>query len=120
MLLQDIRRGEGVCLIDPLGVIADEIVDHIPTDRINETCYWNVADLEWPIGFNILQGFPGEERHATVSRLLATFAGLWDLSPARTPSIWNILSNGVAALVEHEHASLVWLQRFLTDDPWRM
>src|SRR5947209_19478805 len=48
LLLQDIERGDGVCFIDPLGVIADEIVDHIPRSRINDTCYWNVADLDWP------------------------------------------------------------------------
>jgi DNA helicase HerA-like ATPase len=46
MILQDIDAGHGVGVIDPHGDLALELLDHIPRRRIEETVYFDPADLE--------------------------------------------------------------------------
>src|SRR3954470_8176409 len=70
MLIQDIHRGEGVCLIDPLGTSAQTLLSYIPRHRTEDVRYLNVADLERPLGLNILSGFAAEHRHRAVSAVV--------------------------------------------------
>ena len=78
MLSQDIARGDDVTLIDPHGHLAEKLLDHIPPERVEDVCYFNVADLERPIGFNILDAaVPPEKRHLAVPAVVAAFSGIW-------------------------------------------
>src|SRR4051794_7396185 len=87
MLIQDIARGEGVCLIDPLGTTAEEVIDHIPSWRTDDFRYFNVADPERPLGLNTLSGGTPDAITATIS----AFAALWGLSREHTPQLLSIL-----------------------------
>ena len=122
MIAADIAAGEGVTLIDPHGGLAETILDHIPPSRTEDVCYFNVADTERPIGFNILQtdGLPAEKRHLAVSAVLAAFSGIWGLTPERAPRLLNILKYAVAALLETPGATLLSLERLLTDEAYRL
>jgi len=33
----------------------DTVLEHIPNNRINDVILFDVADGDWPIGFNLLQ-----------------------------------------------------------------
>ena len=37
MIAQDLARGEGVCLIDPLGHIAETVLSYVPRSRTEGT-----------------------------------------------------------------------------------
>ena len=50
MIAQDLARGEGVCLIDPLGHTAETVLSYVPRWRTHQVRYLNVADLERPVG----------------------------------------------------------------------
>ncbi|GAH47562.1 unnamed protein product, partial [marine sediment metagenome] len=63
MAIQDIREGRGVGFIDPHGEAAERLLDFVPSERINDVVYFNPADLEYPIGFNPMQGVAKESRH---------------------------------------------------------
>ncbi len=52
MIVQNIHRGEGVCLIDPLGHTAEQVLSYVPSSRTEQVRYLNVADLERPVGLN--------------------------------------------------------------------
>jgi len=54
LILQDIVAGHGVAVIDPHGDLANDILDHIPSHRIEDVTYFNPADTEFPVGFNLL------------------------------------------------------------------
>src|SRR3954451_5068955 len=118
MIMQDIERGDGVCVIDPLGVFADELLDYIPEKRINDVTYFNPADTDFPIGYNVLGGYGKAERDRAAASVLDVFSARWKLSLLNT-TIHSILGNGIAALMEFPNATLLWLPRFLTDDEWR-
>ena len=55
MIIQDIKNGKGVAVIDPHGDMAQEILTHIPEDRIKDVVYFNPDDLAYPIGMNLLE-----------------------------------------------------------------
>jgi hypothetical protein len=54
-IVQDIRNGKGVAVIDPHGDLAETILKHIPKDRLKDVVYFNPDDLEHPIGLNLLE-----------------------------------------------------------------
>ena len=54
LILQDIEAGHGVGVIDPHGDLANELLDHIPRRRVEDVAYFNPADMEYPVGFNLL------------------------------------------------------------------
>src|SRR3954452_1199615 len=118
MIMQDIERGEGVCVIDPLGVFADELLEYIPQRRIKDVTYFNPADAAFPIGYNVLGGWKREESDRAAASVVSVFNAIWNLS-LQNPSIHSILGNGIAALMEFPNSTLLWLPRFLTDDDWR-
>ncbi len=73
LILQDIEAGRGVGIIDPHGDLADDLLDHIPRYRIEDVTYFNPADVEYPVGFNLLGQVASDRRH-----LVASEAG-WEL-----------------------------------------
>jgi hypothetical protein len=119
MIIQDIRRGDGVCLIDPLGNTAEKLLAYIPRHRTEHVQYFNVADFAKPLGLNILAGHDPAYRHRAVAAVVDVFSSICDLSLARTPQLLDVLSNAVAALVEVPDATLLHLPRFLLDDGYR-
>ena len=54
MLIQWIQEGRGCGLIDPHGDLAESLLDLIPKERINDVCYINPGDLDFPVSFNPL------------------------------------------------------------------
>src|SRR5579862_7018526 len=52
MASHDIEAGYGVALIDPHGDLAEEILDSVPSSRVNDVTYLNPSDLEYPLAFN--------------------------------------------------------------------
>jgi len=54
-IVQDIKAGRGVAVVDPHGDLAETIIRHIPRERINDVIYFNPRDLEYPIGLNLLE-----------------------------------------------------------------
>src|ERR1700760_3776300 len=55
MAISDIVRGNGLCVIDPHGDIATDLLKHIPESRKQDLIYFNATDLEHPICFNPLK-----------------------------------------------------------------
>jgi len=41
MIIEDIRAGRGVAVVDPHGDLAEKIIEYIPPDRINDVIYFN-------------------------------------------------------------------------------
>ena len=54
-IVQDIKQGRGVAVIDPHGDLATDLLNYIPKKRINDVIYFNPADYKYPMGINLLQ-----------------------------------------------------------------
>src|SRR3989338_1653874 len=73
MVLSDIYAGHGLCYVDPHGDTIEKILDFIPSHRMNDVVYVNPADLDYPIGFNILETVSQEHKHLVAAGLMGVF-----------------------------------------------
>lgn len=117
MVLNDIYAGHGVGLVDPHGDFAEKIIDFIPAHRINDVVYFNPADMNYPIGFNILETVNPEHKHLVASGLMGVFKKIW-------PDVWSarmeyILNNTILALLDYPDTTLLGINRLLADDNYR-
>ena len=117
LAMGDICAGEGVAVIDPHGDLATDILDAIPRRRINDVCYLDAGETEYPVGFNPATRIAPERRALAASGIVAAFKHLW--SDSWGPRLEHFLFHGVAALVSREHATLIDLARLYTDDRFR-
>jgi hypothetical protein len=117
LAMSDIMAGEGVAIIDPHGDLALDVLDAIPRSRINEVCYLDVTDTEWPVGFNPIAGIAPERRALAAAGIVSAFKHLW--SDSWGPRLEHFLYHGVAALVSSRNAMLLDLPRVYTNDTYR-
>src|SRR5712691_10447887 len=117
LILQDIEAGEGVGVIDPHGDLAQDLLEHIPPWRIDHVVYFDPADLEWPLAFNLLAHRPGRAKHLTASGIVSAFKGIWRDSWG--PRLEYVLSAAISALLHCQNVSLLGLPRLLVDEAYR-
>jgi hypothetical protein len=54
-IVQDMENGKGLAIIDPHGDMAENMLKHVPVDRLDDVIYFNPDDIGYPIGLNILE-----------------------------------------------------------------
>jgi hypothetical protein len=117
MAIQDIRNGNGICFIDPHGDTIRKILDFVPNDRINDVVYFNPADLDHPIAFNILEAVETKYKHLVASGLMGVFTKIW-------ASMWSsrmeyILNNTILALLDSPGNTMLGIVRMYVDKKYR-
>jgi CxxC-x17-CxxC domain-containing protein len=117
MAIQDIQSGRGVGFIDPHGEASEKLLDFIPSNRVNDVIYFNPADMDYPIAFNVMEQVDTEHRHLVAAGLMGVFKKIW-------PDVWSarmeyILNNCVLALLEYPGATLLGINRMLADVDYR-
>ena len=117
LIIQHIALGHGVGVIDPHGDLAEELLHHIPPKRAHHLVYFNPGDLEFPIGLNVLANVAPDSRHLVASGIVSAFKGIWRDSWG--PRLEYILYNAVSALLDCRNATLLGVNRMLTDPKFR-
>jgi len=117
MAISDIRRGNGLAVIDPHGDVAETLLNYIPKERIKNVIYFNPADLEFPIAFNPLHAIHSDSHHLVASGLIATFKKIW--ADSWGPRMEYILRFSLLTLLQYPEASLLDIQPLLTDSFFR-
>ena len=117
MAIQDIQNGNGMAFLDPHGKTADLILDYIPEHRVKDVIYFAPFDTEYPISFNVMEDVGPDRRHLVVSGLMSAFEKIWvDAWSARMA---YILQNTLAALLEYPGATMLGINRMLSDKAYR-
>ncbi len=117
MAIQDIIRGEGLAVLDPHGSFAQKMLDYIPQERIKDVIYFAPYDMDNPISFNVMEDVGADKRHFVASGLMSTFKKIWvDAWSARME---YILNNILLALLEYPDATLLGVNRMLSDKDFR-
>jgi len=73
MAIQDIKNGEGVCVVDPHGDLVEGILPHIPKERAEDVILFEPFDVERPMGLNILEVHGEEEKDFAVQEMISIF-----------------------------------------------
>lgn len=117
MAIQDVQNGEGITFIDPHGASAEKLLDYVPENRIQDVLYFAPFDLDYPIGFNIMEDVEPDKRHFIVAGLMSTFEKIW--ADAWSARMSYILQNTLHALIEYPDATLLDVNRMYTNKSFR-
>ncbi len=117
LILQDIVNGEGVCVVDPHGELVEGILDLIPKNRAKDVIYFNPADTDYHVGFNVLELPDPRYKHLVASGLMGIFTKIW-------ANVWSarmeyILNNAILALLDTPNTTLLGIPRLLVDKEYR-
>ncbi len=117
MAIADIQNGNGLAFLDPHGTSAEKLLNHIPLGRVKDVVYFSVTDTEYPLSFNVMEDVGYNERHIVVSLLM-------DVCEKILADVWNervayVLENIFFALLEYPGATLLDVNRMLTDAAFR-
>jgi len=117
MIVDDIRSGKGVMVVDPHGDLAEKIIDYIPSGRVNDVIYFNPSDIDYPIAFNIVEQVEPHLRHLVASGLIGVFKKLW--ADSWGPRLEYILRNAILAVLDYPGSTLLAITRMLSDKNFR-
>jgi hypothetical protein len=117
MIVEDIRAGRGVAVVDPHGDLAEKIIKFIPTHRLNDVIYFNPSDIDYPIAFNVVEQVEPHLRHLVASGLIGVFQKLW--ADSWGPRLEYILRNSILAILDYPGSTLLGITRMLSDKTFR-
>ena len=117
MIMDDIRKGRWVAVIDPHGDLVEGIIGLIPKNRTNQTIIFDPSDRDWPISFNMLDWVSEEQRPFIASGLVGIFKRIfWD---SWWPRLEHTLRNTIMALMEYPNTTLISIPLMLTSEVYR-
>ena len=123
MVIEDIKAGKGLAVIDPHGTLVDLILGHIPKERMEDLIYFDPGDLWRPMGLNMLDynlNRP-EEKTFIVNEMQSIFNKLF-VAETMGPMFEQYMRNALLLLMEdmpNEPATLVEVPRIFTDPEYR-
>lgn len=117
MAIDDLKKGRGLTVIDPHGDLCEDILDYIPSSRINDVIYFNPADRDFPVSINPLEVTNREEAELVVAGLMSIFTKVWS-------NVWSarmeyILRNSFMTLSEIPETTLEDVLKLLSDQSFR-
>ena len=117
MIIQNIQNGEGVCMVDPHGENVEAVLTAIPKNRMKDVIYFNPADADYHIGFNVLELVDPQYKHLVASGLMGIFTKIW--ANAWSARMEYILNNCILALLDTPGTTLLGIPRMLVDKDYR-
>lgn len=121
MIVQDIKAGHGVGVVDPHGDLIEDILLHIPPERQQDVILFDPRDTERPLGFNILEVKDAAQRDLVVNEVVQILTKLAArLNPESIgPMFEHYLRNALLALAEDPSATLIDVPRMFVEAPFR-
>lgn len=116
MIRQDLKNGEGLCVVDPHGSLIEDILPFIPRERADDVIYFDPSDMERPLGLNLLEGDTWEEKELVALDAMNIMIKLFD-EEVFGPRIQDYFRNGCLTLMSDPGgASITDIVRLFTDD----
>lgn len=117
MVIQDIKAGKGVAVIDPHGDLVDGIIERIPAERAEDVIYFDPSDTERPMGLNMLAADTEEQKHFVVTAIVGLMYKLYD--PQKTgiigPRFEHAVRNAMLTIMVEPGSTFIEVVRVLTD-----
>jgi len=76
-IIDDIKNGHGVALVEPHGDLVEQVLGNIPKERIDDVIVFNPSDLERPMGLNMLEAPNADMRDFAVQEMISIFYKLF-------------------------------------------
>ena len=117
---QDIWNGDGICLIDPHGDLAEDMLAYIPKERAKDVVYFEAWDEERPMGLNLYEIANLDQADRTVNDATEIFLKMFG-PEIFWPRIQEYFKYGSLTLLEdfEDRPTLLDVTRLFTDDGYR-
>ena len=118
-IAQDLEAGRGVCVIDPHGDLANAVLGFVSAERTSDVVYFHPADLEKPIGFNLIDSIPSDFRARVADDVVSAFVHIFGETSVGTRS-QQVLRNCLRVLMDAtDPASLLCIPKLIADQKYR-
>jgi len=123
MIVQDIKNGDGVCMIDPHGSDIQDILGQIPPERAKDVIYFDPAYTDRPMGLNMLEydtRFP-EQKTFVVNEMMSIFNKLFDMKTTGGPIFEQYFRNATMLVIDDPETgnTLLDVSRVMADAKFR-
>lgn len=125
-ILQDIRAGNGIAVLDPHGDLAERILRYVPEDRIKDVTYMNPDDLAYPVGVNLLElpeGLTGDdllrEKDLVTEATISVLRKIFSDDDSGGHRIEYVLRNSIQTVLTLESPTLFTIFELLNDAKFR-
>lgn len=124
MIVQDIREGAGVCMIDPHGTDIEDVLAAVPPEREQDVIYFDPSRLDRVIGLNMLEFDPSkpEQKTFVVNELFSIFQKLYGAVPeSMGPMFEQYFRNATMLVLEDPESgnTLMDVSRVMSDARYR-
>lgn len=123
MAKKDARAGKGLCFIDPHGDAIEDILSAIPKERAEDVIVFDPADIERPLGMNMLEYDPRypEQKTFVINEMIGIFDQLYDLKSTGGPMFEQYMRNAMLLVMEHPESgsTLMEIPKVLADEEFR-
>ncbi|MBN1332105.1 type IV secretion system DNA-binding domain-containing protein [Candidatus Dojkabacteria bacterium] len=118
MILQDIQQGLGLAFLDPHGDSVEWLLERIPPERAEDVIYFNPADVERPIGFNIIEYFNENDKHMVTNAFINLLYKMFDPNNQGIvgPRLEQAVRNAMLTAMAKPDSTLMEVMRIITDD----
>lgn len=120
MAIQDVLNGEGVCVVDPHGDFVEYVLQHIPKERVDDVIYFSPADVERPIGLNMLEARTEEQKDFVTQEMISIFYKLVTDPSMIGPMFEHQMRNVMLTLMAdmENPGTIAEVPRMFTDDAY--
>ncbi len=123
MIVQDIHKGDGVCLVDPHGDLVNNILPFIPKERAEDVILFEPGETTRPMGLNLLEfddRYP-EQKTFVINEMINIFDRLYDLKSTGGPIFEQYARNAMLLIMDDPDSgsTLMEISRVLADDEFR-
>ncbi|MBI5465956.1 MAG: type IV secretory system conjugative DNA transfer family protein [Candidatus Kerfeldbacteria bacterium] len=123
MVVQDIINGDGICIIDPHGDVAEAVLARVPASRAEDIIYFNPADTDRPQGLNLLEYDPRypEQKTFVINEMIKIMDKLYDLKQTGGPMFEQYMRNAMLLIMDDPEsgATLMEISKVLSDPDYR-
>ncbi len=117
MAIQDIKNGEGLCVIDPHGDLVEDILTRCPKERAEDIIVFEPFDMDRPLGLNMLEVDSEEQKDFAVQEMIQIFYKLVTDPAMLGPMFEHNMRNAMLTLMaDEEHPGTITdIPRIFTD-----
>ncbi len=125
-IVQDMKSGKGLAVVDPHGDMAETLLTHVPSERIKDVVYFNPDDIGYPIGLNLLElpeGLTGDkllrEKDLITESVISVFRKIFSEEDTGGHRIEYVLRNTIQTALTVPDATLFTVYDLLNDADYR-
>jgi flagellar basal body-associated protein FliL len=123
VILEDIKMGNGVCVVDPHGELIDDLMLRMRPEDLDRVILFSPSMSDFPIGLNMLETDPKKptEKTLVIDMMFSIWDKLYDLKATGGPMFEQYMKSAMRLVMSHPESgsTLMEIGKVLTDEDFR-